>query len=163
MSTAPLGQTDSMPGDATTRLVDRRFKAEHISTRKALADIKSIMERQDFDRDLIGRVEIVLAELFNNIAEHAYGNLGAGDVRCIMGINKTRILVEVTDHGDPMPNGEIPEGNLPNLDVALDDLPEGGFGWFLIRAQTDHLSYQRMVFGNCTRLGFELSPKLDRQ
>ena len=113
------------------------------------------------DPALIARVEIALAELFNNIAEHAYRDSGCGEVRCMMGSNEAVMIVEVTDQGGPMPGGEIPEGTLPDMDVDLADLPEGGFGWFLIRSQADGLSLQRLGLGNCTRLNFNLHGDAD--
>ncbi|MEO0750521.1 MAG: ATP-binding protein [Pseudomonadota bacterium] len=123
----------------------------------ALVDIRAVLERDGFANDIISRIEIALAELFNNIAEHAYRNDGMGEVRCTMGVSGRWMIVEVTDQGGPMPGGEIPEGTLPDLDVSLDQLPEGGFGWFMILAQADTISHHRLALGNCTRLNFDLT------
>ena len=43
-------------------------------------------------------------------------------------------------------------GKLP--DTALEDLPEGGFGWHLIHSLTNDLTYLRT--GGCNRLRFLL-------
>ena len=42
-----------------------------------------------------------------------------------------------------MPNGQPPFGFAPDVTVALDDLPEGGFGWFLIKDLARDVSYER--------------------
>ena len=54
-----------------------------------------------------------------------------------------------------MPGGRPPAGRLPDgADCALVDLPEGGFGWHLIRTLTRDLAYVRS--GGCNRLSFLL-------
>ena len=49
----------------------------------------------------------------------------------------------VTDQGKEMPNGTPPMGHVVDPDCPIEDLPEGGFGWFLIRELTQELCYQR--------------------
>jgi serine/threonine-protein kinase RsbW len=49
-----------------------------------------------------------------------------------------------------MPNLQLPQGAPADLS-DLDDLPEGGFGWFLIRAMTSDLVYHRTGGQNCVR------------
>ena len=62
----------------------------------------------------------------------------------------------VSDTGAPMPGLCLPEGQFqPLKDLA--DLPEGGFGWFLIRSLTEGLAYQRSKGLN--RLSFQLPAK----
>lgn len=55
-----------------------------------------------------------------------------------------------------MPGGVLPLGASPALVAAgnMGDLPEGGFGWFLIRDLTQNLSYVRD--GATNRLDFVL-------
>ena len=59
--------------------------------------------------------------------------------------------MRVVDTGLPMPGGEAPAGKLGKL-LEIQDLPEGGFGWFLIRSLTQELTYQRE--GNQNTLSF---------
>ena len=47
------------------------------------------------------------------------------------------------DNGAPMPDETLPAPKQVSTDVALEDLPEGGFGWFLIHNVTKDLSYRR--------------------
>ncbi|MEO0372773.1 MAG: ATP-binding protein [Pseudomonadota bacterium] len=157
MQAAPFGRKEKPPGGARSRLYKARFQSDNTSTRAALSDIRDAMAEASFKDDFIGRVEIVMAELFNNIAEHAYRDTGKGDVRCAIDISGSTMVVEVTDQGEPMPGGEVPDGTLPDIDVDFSDLPEGGFGWFLIRSQVDRLTYERQALGNCTYLTFDLT------
>lgn len=89
--------------------------------------------------DLKGSAEIVLAEALNNVVEHAYaGTNGTILIELAAGVGALACVVR--DSGHPMPGLNIPEGRLPAM---ADDLPEGGFGWHLIRTLSRDLTYCR--------------------
>ncbi len=55
-----------------------------------------------------------------------------------------RLMIEIADKGRPMPKGRAPIGNHPMSEFCKDDaMPEGGFGWFLIREIVRDLVYDR--------------------
>ncbi len=91
--------------------------------------------------DTRGSLEIILAEVLNNVVEHAYRD-GPGPIRIYISRRPDQLVVSVYDQGAPMPDLQMPKGELAPLDP--DDLPEGGFGWFLIRTLTQDLSYERL-------------------
>jgi serine/threonine-protein kinase RsbW len=64
--------------------------------------------------------------------------------------------VTLCDHGHAFPDGMLPVGKLPDLDVAMEHLPEGGFGWFIIFSQTKSVRYCRKAGQNTLSLSFEL-------
>ena len=82
--------------------------------------------------------EIVLAEVLNNIVEHAYAT-ETGTIRLCLSLAAGRLDCRIEDDGKAMPNGKPPEGRLPEAQ----DLPEGGFGWHLIRTLSNDLRYER--------------------
>lgn len=88
-----------------------------------------------------GTAEIVLAEALNNIVEHAYTNHD-GEIEISLQLRYNELLCRIADTGLPMPGGKLPDGVLPPLG-AFEDLPEGGFGWYLIRSLTRDLTYSR--------------------
>jgi serine/threonine-protein kinase RsbW len=96
-----------------------------------------------------GTAEIVLAEVLNNVVEHAYATL-TGNIRLQLSLSQDRLHCLIEDEGVAMPGGQPPAGNLPRAE----DLPEGGFGWHLIRVLSTGLSYQRL--GQTNRLSFSL-------
>ena len=100
-----------------------------------------------------GNAELVLAEALNNIVEHAYdGVIGHIDLR--LQLRSGRLLCDIFDRGAPMPNSELPTGLAPPIKTDK-DLPEGGFGWFLIRSLTENLAYGRI--GARNHLSFQLN------
>ena len=82
--------------------------------------------------------EIVLAEVLNNVVEHAYANF-PGRIEVWVTRRDDYLFIRMEDDGLPMPGGDLPGGRM----VKTDDLPEGGFGWFLIRNLSHELTYQR--------------------
>lgn len=87
--------------------------------------------------------ELVVAEVLNNIVEHAYEDRAGGEILLRLVFAPARLALEFTDFGLPMPNGTLPFGAPVDLDVSEQDLPEGGFGWFLIRTLAEDLDYHR--------------------
>jgi serine/threonine-protein kinase RsbW len=99
-----------------------------------------------------GTAEIVLAEVLNNIVEHAYAG-DAGVILIGMAHHPDGVHVTVRDQGHPFPRQELPQGLLPDI-ASFADLPEGGFGWHLIRSLVRNLTYQRA--DGCNHLSFYL-------
>jgi len=118
--------------------------------RDALADIMMSVESCGTWQELIHTTEVVLAEVLNNIVEHAYSGRTDGWIKIEIVCNPADLRLRVSDGGIEMPGLEMPEGTHPDLDVPLQGLPEGGFGWLLIRTLTSDLSYTRQDDRNIT-------------
>ncbi|MDZ7905785.1 MAG: ATP-binding protein [Cypionkella sp.] len=99
--------------------------------------------------DLRGTAEIVMAEALNNIVEHAYA-AGAGAIEISVDLGETGLNCTIADYGTPMPGHSLPQG-APHALNDMDDLPEGGFGWFLIRTLAQDLQYSRIRDQNFLR------------
>lgn len=96
----------------------------------------------DMSEEQRGLSEIVLAEVLNNIVEHAYRD-ASGRIEISIAHRAGFLNICVIDRGKPMPDLKLPSGELrPPLDAQ--DLPEGGFGWPLIHSLTQDLHYQRV-------------------
>jgi serine/threonine-protein kinase RsbW len=127
----------------TTALVDTSFRATDLHVRWAVSHALDRLFEYHVAPDFQFTVEIVLAELLNNIVEHGYRATGEGSIHLKVLLVDDHIRVETIDHGVQMPGHEAPHPPEPNLNVTRDDLPEGHFGWFLIRKLSDDLIYTR--------------------
>ncbi|MEM7295776.1 MAG: ATP-binding protein [Pseudomonadota bacterium] len=134
--------------------VELVFRSDPAEVRGALQQVSAAMRDLRVGADDRGTVELVLAEVLNNIAEHAYAGAPEGAIALTLMPSNARLACRVVDYGRAMPGGVPPPGLEANLDVALQDLPEGGFGWFLIRELVSELSYRRVDHAN--ELGFWL-------
>ena len=129
------------------------------AARKALSKLLDGLAPLNLASDDTDRIKMVLAEVLNNIVEHAYPNPqtpGPIGVQCTLVDNG--LYIALTDTGLPMPNDEPPIGNAPKTDVQFVDLPEGGFGWFLIKMFAQDITYKRS--GDINTLSFHLPIRL---
>lgn len=146
---APIAKPDAapvaVPAHAGQTLV---FTADPAAVRGALATLLAAPPILGLAADDRGTVELVLAEVLNNVAEHAYAG-GSGPVEVDLRATAGGLACRIADVGLGMPDGRLPAGLLPSADPgAADDLPEGGFGWHLIRSLTADLTYARSAGQN---------------
>ncbi|MCV2867235.1 ATP-binding protein [Defluviimonas sp. WL0002] len=104
-----------------------------------------------------GALELVLAEILNNVVEHAYGAERSGDIEVEVALRNGALDCRVVDWGRPLPNDAIPRKPPPDIDVCREQLPEGGWGWTLIRALARDLAYSRSGDTNHLSLVLPLS------
>jgi len=131
---------DLLPGDAGIRIV---LPSEPVAVRRALKQLAARLAPLSLNVEERGTLQIVVAEALNNIVEHAYeGTSGVVEIEVARG--ETGLAFTITDRGRAMPDGEVPLGRIPDYPKDPDEMPEGGFGWFLIHDLTRELSYQRI-------------------
>lgn len=118
----------------------RTIQSEPHDVRACLMAISAGLTDVGTDTEVCATAELIMAEVLNNVVEHAYvGTRGPIDITVRPGADG--LYCQVRDFGRPMPGGVLPQGRRP--DTAARDLPEGGFGWFLIRELARDLRYQR--------------------
>ncbi len=119
------------------------FHATYQNVRTAIENAIAALEPLNLASEERESVELVLAEALNNVVEHAYEGTHPGEIKLVLRHGRAGLLVEIRDGGKPMPNGRTPVGDHPSLSIADNELPEGGFGWFLIRELARDLIYDR--------------------
>lgn len=125
----------------------RVLQADPGNVRQALTDLR-IRFSGAVDADAMGRLELVLAEVMNNVAEHAATQgVGSGCMHLCIVMQDNGLSCAITDDGSKLPADCLKPRGLPGLDPL--DLPEGGFGWFLIQGLTQSLCYYREGHRNC--------------
>lgn len=139
---------------ANPRGIHIAFSGGSIAVRNALKSVVQGLQPLELPEETLSVVEIVIAECLNNVVEHAYADNSDG----VIDVNARRqqdvLWFRILDDGHPMPAGALPDGQPHDLDAMQDDLPEGGFGWFLIRELTTDLQYVRQDDQN--RLTFSI-------
>lgn len=141
--------------DLRRRLVNLRFPATADAVRDTLLTVDTTLAESGAAKDLRTRTQIALAEACNNIVEHAYAPpCDVADPVIVLDIAGDRGGLQITlrDRGRAMPDGPLPSNDLPPLDPDdLNGLPEGGFGWALLREMTRALSISRRNGQNILR------------
>ncbi|MEH6830072.1 ATP-binding protein [Sulfitobacter sp.] len=119
------------------------------AVRNGLAQAMACLAPLHLTADDMGTVELVLAEALNNVVEHALADSPNPTKIEIRGHHSAAGLhVTVIDRGAPMPDGATPVAKTPNLDVSICDMPEGGFGWYMIHTLATNVSYARIGASN---------------
>ena len=88
----------------------------------------------DLSRPFDAAFVSAFAEIFNNIAIHAYGQGATGSIELEISVDGDSLVVEILDRGVPFDIAAVPA-------PALDALPEGGMGIHIARTMLDHVSY----------------------
>ncbi|KUJ85384.1 ATPase [Ruegeria marisrubri] len=136
--------------------VELSFPAVEVAASAGLANLSAQLAARGLPQERAGDVKIALAEAINNVVEHAYAGMEPAlvQVECRFGPNRLDILI--SDTGRPLPGARPPDGEPASVDTPLQDLPEGGFGWFLIRQLAKDVRYERRDGSNRLHLRFDL-------
>ena len=131
------------------------FPATSDAVSDQIAQLSETFTGQGLSNDLLNAVTLVLAEVLNNIVEHALAEETGTEIDLSVIEETGSLVIETTDRGRPLPPDRLSGGELPNLGTDINDLPEGGFGWFIIHALVDDMTYERHEGAN--RLSFSFA------
>ncbi|WP_010140671.1 ATP-binding protein [Oceanicola sp. S124] len=142
-----------------TKDIRLTFPSSPLSVRRALQTI--IADLQELEIEERGSVELVLAEVLNNVVEHAYGAEERGWISLECASQPDGLHFRIRDEGRPMPKDTPPMGAPAPLPEQREHLPEGGFGWFLIRDLSRDVQYRRLDEMNelTFRINIDATPK----
>lgn len=142
-------QNAGLNGQISTRtqpMFHRVLHAQPTRVRETLTAIRTRF-RSEVSDDTLGRLELVLAEVMNNVTEHASLADSAADagqqpsIHISIVRHDTGLACAISDDGVSLPEECLLPRGLPVMDLT--DLPEGGFGWYLIQDLTQALCYYR--------------------
>ncbi|MEX0318176.1 MAG: ATP-binding protein [Ruegeria sp.] len=132
------------------------FPATEVEASAGIAALAEQLSEQGLPEAHAGDVRIALAEAINNVVEHAYIGVEAAQVQVNCALRANWLEIRISDTGLPLPDRQPPEGIPASVETELQDLPEGGFGWFLIRRLASDIRYERREGFNHLFLRFDL-------
>lgn len=131
------------------------FLSEQQNVSDVVADAIGWLRGRVVDQDSVASAEIVLAEALNNVVEHAYEYRKDGQIKVALNLVEGGLALVLTDQGNQFPG--IPQKRkMDGNSVAFEDLPEGGFGWFLIHSLTRKIQYAFVEGSNVLNLEMDL-------
>ncbi|MBC7133580.1 MAG: ATP-binding protein [Roseovarius sp.] len=139
------------------RMFYRQIAAEDLAVRALLAEMRGWLATLGIGEERCGAIEIGLAEALNNVVEHAYAN-APGEIAVDMRLAADGLRVILCDRGAPLPRQRLPAAAAPPTPRRRAALPEGGFGWHLIRSVARDVDYARAGDRNCLTLVFDIMP-----
>ncbi|OWY13537.1 hypothetical protein B6V73_17270 [Thioclava sp. JM3] len=154
---AATARPDPRPDGGEVRVFNLSFPATPIAVRDALRAAVARFIRLMTEEEA-GTLELILAEILNNIVEHSYGESEEGVIALSIVRDRKGLNCSVSDDGIPLPPACL---DLRDRDPERPDpssLPEGGFGWFLIRDLATDLGYHRQDGRNLLAFRMPLEP-----
>ena len=133
-----------------------RFPASPAEARAGILATIDMLKTAGLPGERLDQVQIVLAEVVNNIVEHGYAPEVTGHIGVNYALSPSALTLVVIDTGAGFPGGGLPPDKATDLSVPRQDLPEGGFGWPLIRKLTSAITYDRREGCNLLGLQFDL-------
>lgn len=148
------GQTQSPKLD----VLEKSIPVDYRWVRRAIHEVEEELLQAGVVQEDVGSISIVLAEALNNVVEHAFEENEGKKITLVLRQRSRSLIVEIRDSGRPMPKGRAPIGNHPMTEFnQFDTLPEGGYGWFLIRELVQDLVYDRQNGENILFFRYKLS------
>lgn len=121
--------------DLAVRIVAEAARLVSRSAQRAPNDPLDHDVRDPFDTAVVS----AFAEIFNNVAIHAYQRKGGGTIDIAIMPKDRELVIEVKDQGHPFDIDEVPP--LPS-ELDVDTLPEGGMGIHIAKTMLDEVSYE---------------------
>ena len=133
------------------RILRADLRPDPAAVRVTLVHLCADLVRMGLPPEAAATVELVLAEVLNNIVEHAFAPGQAGRIAVMLRAGADHVLCEVRDDGCGMPGGRLPGADVTMTGPDPLALAEGGYGWFLIRSLAQGVTYDRGPAGNRLR------------
>ncbi len=121
--------------DLAVRLVAEAARLVSCSSHRDPNDVLDNDVRDPFDTAIVS----AFAEIYNNVAIHAYKRTGGGTIEITIEPHDRELIIEIKDTGNPFDiDGVAP---LPT-ELDVDSLPEGGMGIHIAKRMLDEVTYE---------------------
>ncbi|GBD90455.1 serine-protein kinase RsbW [bacterium BMS3Abin04] len=126
------------------------FSSNPRNVNYACISIKNFLSSKNIPNAISNEIELSVAEAVNNIIRHAYKGNTSELIEVEVKKNNNYVEIVFTDSGIPRENLEKPKLNFDPNDI--ENLPEGGFGLYLIDTIMDENDYYSQSGKNILRL-----------
>ena len=122
-------------------MIEREFIAKVDELPNVIGFIESELEKFDFEFKIITQFNLVVEELFVNVASYAYKENENGKCKISIDYDKEKqeVKLYLEDNGikfNPL------EKEDPDLELSIEERPIGGLGIFLVKNNMDNVEYK---------------------
>ena len=140
-------------------IVDRisyAIPAEFLAVRGVAIELRAVLGSFGCTEDQVQLLELAAVEAMNNVVEHAYGGLGAGELEVTVCRDEQELELRFVDRGVAMARDELDRARAPRADASR---PEGGYGLGLMLQIATDVRYESSAGTNTLVLRAGLVPK----
>lgn len=120
------------------------------------AEVRAFTAGRDIPSRTIGRLELVLEELFVNAVKYAFDDPTGQTVQFSLSQDGNEIVGEVTNGGRPF--DPLTQSPTPSRTANLQERSAGGWGIAVVRRVTSAVEYQRRDDRNWLRFHLPVKP-----
>lgn len=122
-------------------MVEKEFIAKVDELPNVISFIESELEKFEFSFKIITQFNLVIEELFVNVASYAYKDKNDGKCKITIDYNqdKQEVKLSMEDNGikfNPLEKEE------PDITLSAEDRPIGGLGILLVKKNMDNIEYK---------------------
>jgi serine/threonine-protein kinase RsbW len=121
--------------DMAVRMVAEAARLVSCSSHRDPNNVLDTDIRDPFDTAIVS----AFAEIYNNVAIHAYKRKGGGMIEIAITPNERELVIELKDTGSPFDIDNV--APLPS-ELDVDSLPEGGMGIHIAKTMLDEVTYE---------------------
>ena len=122
-------------------MIEREFNAKVDELPNVISFVESELEKYQFNLKIISQFNLVVEELFVNIASYAYKENESGKCKIIIeyDIEKQEVKISFEDNGikfNPL------EKEDPDTNTEIQDMQIGGLGIYIVKKSMDNVEYK---------------------
>jgi serine/threonine-protein kinase RsbW len=149
----PVPQTDplaalGLPIPLMRCTLSSAFAEVEDATDRLLDPCRSVIRDPERCRAVLEDLRMGLVEALNNCIEHAYDMAGGWPIVLGLWHLDGGLVLCVCDRGRPLPPALLDATAPSGQPAAPDTLPDGGWGWMMLRTAVDSISYRRTAGWN---------------
>ena len=122
-------------------MIEKEFMAKVDELPNVIEFIESELENLEFSLKLITQFNLVVEELFVNVASYAYKNDENGKCKISIEYNEEKQVVKLCLEDNGIKFNPL-EKEDPNISASADERKIGGLGIFLVKKNMDKIEYK---------------------
>jgi anti-sigma regulatory factor (Ser/Thr protein kinase) len=107
---------------------------------KSSKEVNNFLESQLVSSKIVYKVNLVLEEILTNIIKYAFDDEGEHDIRVLLVLEDTGLMIEFVDDGQEFNPLSVPP---PQMKESILESTEGGLGLHLVRQAVESIEYHR--------------------
>ncbi len=122
-------------------MIEREFNAKVDELPNVISFVESELEKYEFSLKIISQFNLVVEELFVNIASYAYKKNESGKCKIIIEYDKEKQEVKISFEDNGIKFNPL-EKEDPDINTEIQDMQIGGLGIYIVKESMDNVEYK---------------------